>query len=74
MPDRIPGWYIDSVKESVREQVAHARRHETATESLIQTLSDRTVPGYDDLSDEEFCTALVTALAVAIRMLADAGA
>lgn len=73
MIDRTPGWYIDSVTESVKELTAHTRRNETTVEGLIQTLSDRTVAGMEDLTDEEFCSAVTTALAVAVRLLADLG-
>jgi len=69
--ERVPGWYIDSVKESVKQQVSAARKQDTTVEALVQTLQDTSVPGFEDLTPHEHCTALATGLAVAIRMLAD---
>lgn len=69
--DRVPGWYIDSVTEAVKQMTASARKLDSSVESLVQTVSDRSVPGMEDLRDQEYCTALATALAVAIKMLAD---
>lgn len=69
--DRTPGWYIDAVTESVKQLVSHTRKAETTVEGLIETLSDRSVPGMEDLTDQEFCTAVTTSLAVAVRLLAD---